>query len=83
MCMAIPMQVAEVTGLRARCRARGAVREVSLWMLQHEGVQPGDHLLVHLDDAVRKVTEAEARETWDLLDLILAGPGQAAPPPEA
>jgi len=65
------MRVVEVAGLSALCEARGVRRDVSLWMLQHEEIRPGDHLLVHLGHAVQRMTEEEASETWSLLDQIL------------
>ncbi|WP_256387890.1 HypC/HybG/HupF family hydrogenase formation chaperone [Rhodovulum sp. P5] len=77
--MGIPMRVVKVDGLTAKCEAKGICRDVSLWMLQHETVAPGDHLLTHLDNAVRKITEDEARETWALLDLVLTASGPAQP----
>jgi hydrogenase expression/formation protein HypC len=71
-CIAIPMQVVAVLGLSAQCEARGQRRLVSLFMLQHEAVQVGDMLMVHLDRAVEKVSPEQARAVWDLYDEILA-----------
>ena len=41
MCLGIPMKVVEVDGFNARCEAKGIEREVSLFMLQDEPVEPG------------------------------------------
>lgn len=71
MCLAIPMQIQEITGFSARCEAKGVERDVSLFMLQHETLEPGDHVLVHVGYAIQKVSEAEARTTWELFDQIL------------
>lgn len=71
MCLAIPMQVEAIDGFTARCVARGAVREASLFMLQDEEVRVGDYLMIQVGYAVRKVSEAEARASWELYDQIL------------
>ena len=72
MCLGIPMKVVEVDGFNARCEAKGIVREVSLFMLQDEPVEPGDHVMVHVGYALQKMTEEEARSAWEMYDLMLA-----------
>lgn len=72
MCLGIAMQVVVVDGYNARCEAKGVQREVSLFLLQDERVQPGDHLLVHVGYAIQKITAQEARSTWEALDELLA-----------
>jgi len=72
MCLGIAMQVVAVDGYNARCEAKGVQREVSLFLLQEELVQPGDHLLVHVGYAIQKITAQEARSTWEALDELLA-----------
>lgn len=71
MCLAIPMQIAEISGFQARCEAKGVERDVSLFMLQDEALEPGDHVLVHVGYAIQKVSAQEAKSTWDLFDEIL------------
>jgi hydrogenase expression/formation protein HypC len=65
------MRVVEVDGLNARCEAKGVERTVSLFMMQHELVEPGEMVMVHVGYALQKMTEAEARSTWELYDKIL------------
>ena len=72
MCLAIPMQIKSVSGFSAICQAKGVEREVSLFMLQGESLDPGDHVLVHVGYAIQKVTYEEASSTWALLDEIAA-----------
>ena len=72
MCLGIAMQVVAVDGYNARCEAKGVQREVSLFLLQEELVQPGDHLLVHVGYAIQKISAQEARSTWEALDELLA-----------
>ena len=72
MCLAIPMQVVELDGLKARCQAKGIEREVSLFMLRDEVVEVGDFVSVQLGYAVQKVSERDAFLSWQLFDQILA-----------
>ena len=71
MCLGIPMQVREINGFIARCEAKGVSREVNLFLLQHETIKPGDHVLVHVGYALQKITEAYARSAWELYDEML------------
>lgn len=65
------MQVKSVDGFVARCEAKGVEREVSLFMLQDEPPVPGEFVMVHVGYAIQKLTEQDARSTWELLDQIL------------
>lgn len=78
MCLGVPMQVVEIKGFAARCQAKGAEREVNLFLLQDEPVAVGDFVVVHLGYANRKVTEGEARAAWELYDQMLAAEGRSA-----
>lgn len=71
MCLAIPMQVITINGYTARCSARGIERDVSLFMLQDEPVVIGDFVMIQLGYAIQKVSEEEARISWELFDQIL------------
>lgn len=73
MCLGIPMQVRAIDGYTARCEAKGVERNVSLFMLQHEPVEIGDHVVVHVGYAIQKITPQEARSAWELYDQMLAG----------
>ncbi len=72
MCLAIPMQIKTIDGFQCTCEARGIEREVSLFLLQEESVEPGDHVLVHVGYAIQKVSEIDAANSWQLFDEILA-----------
>jgi hydrogenase expression/formation protein HypC len=72
MCLAVPMQITRVEGFSARCAARGVERDVSLFMLQDEGIVPGDFVLVHVGYAIQKISREDAETTWELFDQILA-----------
>jgi len=66
------MQIMEINGYSARCEAKGVERDISLFMLQDETVQPGDFVMVHVGYAIQKITEQDARSSWELFDEILA-----------
>ena len=72
MCLGIPMQIQEIEGFLARCEAKGVQRDVSLFMLQHEQVDVGDFVVVHVGYAIQKVSSAEARTAWEIYDEMLA-----------
>jgi hydrogenase expression/formation protein HypC len=64
MCLAIPMQLTEISGDRGVAEAGGVRREVGLQLL--DGLKIGDYVLVHAGFAIQKVDEEEARKTLDL-----------------
>ena len=72
MCLAIPMQIKQVNGFTAQCEAKGIEREVSLFLLQEEPVQPGDYVMVHVGYAIQKVSPQDASTAWQLYDEMLA-----------
>ena len=72
MCLGIPMQIQSVDGFLARCTAKGAEREVNLFMLQDETIGVGDYVVVHLGHAISRMSEEEAAAAWEIYDAILA-----------
>jgi hydrogenase expression/formation protein HypC len=66
------MRITAVDGYSARCEARGVERDISLFMLQDEPPEVGAYVMVSLGQAVRVVSEEDARLSWELYDLILA-----------
>lgn len=72
MCLGIPMQIVSIDGYNARCEAKGVSRDVSLFLLQGEEINVGDHVMVHVGYAIQTMTEQEAHSTWELLDEMLA-----------
>jgi len=71
MCLGIPMQIAEIDQFMARCTAKGVERDVSLFMLQHETLSPGDFVVVHVGYAIQKVTPEQAATAWQLYDEMV------------
>jgi hydrogenase expression/formation protein HypC len=72
MCLGIPMQIKQIDGFTARCEAKGIERDVSLFMLQHETLQPDDFVVVHLGYAIQKATPQEAHAAWEIYDEMLS-----------
>ncbi len=72
MCLGIPMQIRAIDGFNARCEAKGVERDVNLFMLQHETLEPGDYVVVHVGYAIEKISAQDARSAWEIYDLMLA-----------
>jgi hydrogenase expression/formation protein HypC len=76
------MRIMEINGYNARCEARGIERNASLFLLQHEELQVGDLVMIHVGNAIQKMSEEDAQTAWDLYDEILeseaAGAGVGA-----
>ena len=70
MCLGIPMQIRHIQGYDARCEAKGIERDINLFMLQHEALEPGDWVVAHVGYAIQKLTPQEARSTWELHDQM-------------
>ncbi len=70
MCLAIPMQIIDIEGSLARCRARGIERRVSLFMLQDQALEAGDYVMVHVGYAIQKVQEQAALSVWEAYDQL-------------
>lgn len=71
MCLAVPMQIEEISGLDAKCSARGVSRTVSLFMVSDCELKAGDWVLVHVGYAIRSITQQAAQECWELFDQML------------
>ncbi|MGD8358594.1 MAG: HypC/HybG/HupF family hydrogenase formation chaperone, partial [Lysobacterales bacterium] len=56
MCLGVPMRIVEINGFTARCEARGIERRASLFLLQHEDLQVGDLVMIHVGNAIQKMT---------------------------
>lgn len=77
MCLGIPMQVIEIEGFTARCEAKGVKRDVNLFLLQDQGIAPGEYVMVHVGYAIQKIGAEEARSAWEIYDEMLAAEDRA------
>jgi hydrogenase expression/formation protein HypC len=69
MCLAIPAEVIEVSGMVATIDVGGARREVNLLLL-NEPVGIGQYVLVHAGFAIQTLDKQNAEETLALFRLI-------------
>jgi len=71
MCLGIPGEVmtldAERPGM-ATVNVGGARRQVNVMLVEEDGVQPGDWVLIHVGFALAKIDEEEARLTLSHLE---------------
>ncbi len=65
MCLAIPMQIVEIDGLKAVAEVDGVRREARLDLLPEAAV--GDYILVHAGLAIATVDPEAAEETLTVL----------------
>lgn len=71
MCLAIPSQIISIENTRAVVDVGGARRDVSILLLP-DAVNVGDYVLVHAGFAIQKIDEEAAKESYRLLEMILA-----------
>ncbi len=70
MCLGIPGQIVEIVdevNHIAKVDVSGVKRNVNVAVVRHEGVAPGDWVLIHVGFAMSKIDEHEAEETIKLL----------------
>ena len=65
------MQIKSIDGFTALCEAKGVTRDVSLFMMQEDKLEVDDFIVVHVGYAIQKMSEADARSSWELLDQII------------
>ena len=66
------MQIKSIDQYQALCEAKGIERDVSLFMLQDEPLEPGDFVVVHVGYAIQKISPQEAQTAWEVYDEMLA-----------
>jgi len=76
MCLAVPAQIIEILGSRARVSLAGNVRDADLSLLEQAAV--GDWVLVHAGFALEKLSPEDAEETLTLM-MQLQGDGGEEP----
>jgi hydrogenase expression/formation protein HypC len=65
------MQIKAIDGFTAHCEAKGVERDVSLFMMQGEKLDPDDFIVVHVGYAIQKISPHEAQTAWELYDQML------------
>ena len=64
MCLAVPVKVLQIDGLRAQVELGGLTRQASITLVPD--VKVGDYVLLHAGYAIQKLDEEEAEETLRL-----------------
>ena len=76
MCLGIPGEIVsfddELSDL-ALADVSGVRRAINVALLDGEGLEVGDWVLIHVGFAMSKIDEAEARRALDMLQLMGAG----------
>ncbi len=70
MCLGIPGQIVEFVddvNHIAKVEVSGVRRNVNVAVVRHEGIAPGDWVLIHVGFAMSKIDEREAHETLKFL----------------
>jgi hydrogenase expression/formation protein HypC len=73
MCLGIPGEVVELVDDNdhlARVDVSGVTRIINIGLLEDEGLQPGDWVLIHVGFAMSKIDEEEARLALEGLQLM-------------
>lgn len=73
MCLAIPTQICEIDGTRAKVELQGNVINADVSLI--DAPEVGDWILVHAGFAIEKLTPEDARETLALFAEIEEGIG--------
>ena len=78
MCLAIPVEIVEIENQVATCRVgEGETTIQASLMLMSEDAGIGDWIIVHAGFALRKLDEAEAKETLRLMREIIEAADEA------
>lgn len=74
MCLGIPAQVEEFVEDSDRQLAEvdvsGVRRTVNVGLVEPEGLEPGDWILLHVGFAIAKIDEEEAERTFEFLEQM-------------
>ncbi|MEP6659539.1 MAG: HypC/HybG/HupF family hydrogenase formation chaperone [Acidimicrobiales bacterium] len=73
MCLGIPGQLVEFMDEHehlARVNVSGVTRVINIGLLEDEGLQKGDWVLIHVGFAMSKIDEAEAQLALEGLQLM-------------
>lgn len=75
MCLGVPGQIVELEGTTAVVDFGGVRRKVALEIVDEE-VALGDHVLVHVGFAIRRIAPEDLAETLAFFELMAGAPGE-------
>jgi hydrogenase expression/formation protein HypC len=73
MCLGIPGEVVEIVDAvrqLAKVDVAGVRRNINYGLLEDEGIEPGDWVLIHVGFAMSKIDEAEAELAMEALRMM-------------
>ncbi|HQO01551.1 MAG TPA: HypC/HybG/HupF family hydrogenase formation chaperone [Spirochaetota bacterium] len=70
MCLAIPMKIIKINGIRAIAENRGVEQEVNISLVPD--IQTGEKVLIHAGFVIERIDEETAREIEEIWDEINA-----------
>jgi len=73
MCLAVPVKITFIEGDQADVDIGGVSRRVSITLTPEALI--GDYVLLHTGYAINVLNEAEAKETLDILERMVAAEG--------
>ena len=71
MCLAVPVRVLQIDGIKASVELGGLVRQARIMLVPDTKV--GDYVLLHAGFAIQKLDEKEAEETLRLFAELAEG----------
>jgi len=71
MCLGVPGQIVELDGTTAIADFRGVRRKIALDVVD-EAVSVGDHVLVHVGFAIRRIAPEDLAETLAFFEALSA-----------
>jgi hydrogenase expression/formation protein HypC len=75
MCLAVPVKITSIEGDQADVDIGGVSRRVSIALTPE--ARTGDYVLLHTGYAINVLNQAEAMETLDILERMVAAEGGA------
>jgi hydrogenase expression/formation protein HypC len=79
MCLGVPGVVVAVDGAQAVVDFRGVRRKVALDIVD-EPVTPGDHVLVHVGFAIRRIAPEDLADTLAFFEAMTGEDGEGSAP---
>jgi len=76
MCLAVPVKITFIEGDQADVDIGGVGRRVSIALTPEARI--GDYVLLHTGYAINVLNEAEAKETLDILERMVAADSNVA-----
>ena len=64
------MKIIAINGDNALCERSDIQRNVNIYLLQDQKLQPGDFVIVHVGYAIQKIDDEDATLSWQLFEQM-------------